>query len=196
MIDIVFPGRNEQGFVSTAQKLGYTGLVFVYDKKEELENAKLPRTNLEIKKALLAEPRKVHAYREKYFLIVKSSEQDQHVLEKTPPNIIFGLEALAEKDQLHQRTSGLNQVLCASAARNKVSIGFSFTDILTVQGFRRAQILGRVRQNIALCRKYKVKMVIASFAKNPTQMRNQQDLRSLFVLLGMHPKEAREALEW
>ena len=39
-------------------------------------------------------------------------------------------------------------------------------------------------QNIDLCRKYKVKMLIASFAKDPSGMKSPHDLISLFKVLG------------
>ena len=39
-------------------------------------------------------------------------------------------------------------------------------------------------------------MIIASFATNPYEMRGAKELESLGVALGMHPKEAKEALNW
>jgi RNase P/RNase MRP subunit p30 len=82
------------------------------------------------------------------------------------------------KDNYHQRNSGLNQVLLKLAKENKVAIGFSFKTILNETD------LGRIIQNIKLCRKYKVKMVILELEE-----RNEADVESLFKVLGMTGKE-------
>jgi RNase P/RNase MRP subunit p30 len=50
-------------------------------------------------------------------------------------------------------------------------------------------------QNIDFCRKYKIKTAIASFARNPYEMRGPRDLMSFGIVLGMHPKEANDSLD-
>lgn len=108
-------------------------------------------------------------------------------------DIITGLEKLEKSDSLHQRNSGFNQTLAKLSKKNKITIAFNFNDI--IESKNKAQIIGRMTQNIKLCRKYKVKMIIASFAKNKYQMRNPKDLMSLFILIGMTPKEAQNAFK-
>lgn len=113
-------------------------------------------------------------------------------MRKKDINLIMGLEKKAEKDSLHQRISGLNQVYCKIAVRNKTAITFNLQDVLNARD--KHIILGRIMQNIMLCRKYKVKMIIASFAKDKYGMRNPKDLMSLGISLGMTPKEAYGAV--
>ena len=86
------------------------------------------------------------------------------------------------KDKMHQRDSGLNQVLLKLAKQNNVAIGFSFKSLLNSK--TRVKDLGRIIQNIKLCRKYKVKIVIQEFEE-----RNKEDVNSLFKVLGMTAKE-------
>ena len=93
------------------------------------------------------------------------------------------------KDFMHQRNSGLNHVLCALAKENTVAIGFSFSAIL--RSPQREKLLGRMMQNILLCRKYKIPMVIGSFAKNHWEIRNEKDLQAFFMVLGMTGKEVQ-----
>ena len=88
-----------------------------------------------------------------------------------------------KKDFLHHRNSGLNQVLCKLAKENHVAIGFSFSSVLNEKN--RAQLIGRMMQNIRLCRKYKVKMVIGSFAKNKWEVRCEGDIQAFFKTIGM-----------
>jgi hypothetical protein len=192
MRDIVFPDKNEQEFFTLAKKLGYTEIVCVYTHIPQEVRAP---TGLKIRVAILAEPHKAFQLREQGRLtFVRCSNQDRAVLERGSADILFGAETTQPKDYLHQRGSGLNQVMCELARKNKVAIGFSFTDILAVQGSQRAQLLGRMMQNIRLCRKYKTAIVIGSFASEPWKMRSPHDLQSFFTLLGMHPAEAAQAL--
>lgn len=193
MFDIVIPNGNEDAFVATAKKLGYRGLIFAYASKQAADRAP-PVDGIIAKKAVLAEPRQARPLRQQGMLtLVHSSDQDRSILEQGAADVLFGLEHAQPKDYMHQRGAGLNQVLCALAHKNKTAIGFSVADILAAHGSERAKILGRMTQNIEVCRKYKVKIIIASFARDPWQMRSAHDLQSLFVTLGMHAAEAKTA---
>ena len=89
---------------------------------------------------------------------------------------------MSKKDFIHQRASGLNHILCKSAKDKGVMIGFSLSSILNTGD--KHKILGRMTQNIGSCRKCKVKMIIASFARDPFGMRSPHDLIGLFKVLG------------
>ncbi|QQG38683.1 MAG: hypothetical protein HYS32_03710 [Candidatus Woesearchaeota archaeon] len=110
--------------------------------------------------------------------------------ESKKTEIITNLENHEKKDYLNQKNSGLDQVLCKLAKKNKIAIAFNLPLILKNQ----PEILGRIKQNIKLCRKYKIPMVLVSFAKDYLDMRNPTDLISLGISLGMTQKEAKEAV--
>lgn len=202
MIDAVIPQNNEQAFLSIAEKLGYNSIILLYQ-----ENAKIPAIESKkiiVKIGILA----TKGGKTKKTTFLQSSEKDQQIIENNPPDVMYEFETKTDKDYIHQRASGLNQVLCKFAAKNNVVIAFSFAQLLNTVGTRpllnevqqgtarvRAQILGRIMQNIHLCRKYNVKTAIATFATQPHQMRAPKDLQALFVLLGMHPAEAKNAFE-
>jgi len=133
--------------------------------------------------------------KERGLKIVLGSKNNRQVIELKNVNILLSPEKGVRKDSLHYRNSGLNQVTCKLAKKNKIAIGFNFNDILITQGKERAMILGRMMQNVKLCRKYKLRMLIASFAKDKWQMRSKNDLISFGIVLGMHPKEAQKALQ-
>ncbi|MCX6707217.1 MAG: hypothetical protein NT001_03690, partial [Candidatus Woesearchaeota archaeon] len=82
---------------------------------------------------------------------------------------------------------------CAIADEKDKMIGFDFGQIISSSGHRRAVLLGRMMQNIRLCRKYKVKTAIASFANRPLNMRNRYDVSALFSMLGMGDKEIKDS---
>jgi RNase P/RNase MRP subunit p30 len=195
MIDIVFPEKNEQEFFEMAKKLGYTGLVLVYNSPAAAKSAPKAPAGLHVKSAVLSDARKAYQLRSQGTLtFVQCSDQDRAVLERGSADVLFGAEGTQPKDYMHQRGSGLNHVMCELARKNKVAIGFSFAKVLEAVGSQRAQLLGRISQNIILCRKYKVKAVIGSFAKDPWKMRSPHDLASFFTVLGMHPSESKKAL--
>lgn len=203
-IDLVLPKSNEKEFIEIADKLGISGICFIYkfkNKNDFLQNQdkvnKLQeKTEIKLSIGLIADSKNISkAKKLAKIVIYKSIGNDRHAIEKSKANVVFDLETIATKDSMHHRNSGLNQILCKLANKNNVMIGFSFSTILNEERMIRSQILGRLMQNIRLCRKYKVKTVIASFAEKPYDLRSCYDLKSVFISLGMHPKEAKDSLE-
>lgn len=190
-MDIVFPHKNEKEFIDIAAKLGTKKLYLIYPHQknikpyQEIIQRQQKNTRIKLLFGLIAEPQDIiKAKKLSNFVITRSSGTNQHTIEKLKPNLIFDLEQTTKKDPLHFRASGLNQVLCKSAQKNNVMIGFSFSSTLNSTRIQRAILLGRIAQNIALCKKYKVKTLFASFAKKPFEMRSLKDLTSLATILG------------
>lgn len=127
--------------------------------------------------------------------IVLGSANNRTVAETKKVDILLSPEKGVKKDSLHHRNSGLDTVICGLAKKNSIAIGFNFNDILTNEGTKRAEIIGRMMQNVWLCRKYKLRTVLGSFAKDKWQMRARTDLISFGITLGMHPAEAKKSLE-
>jgi hypothetical protein len=191
-VDIVFPDKNEDQLIARAQTLGIAELMLVYENPAQFFTRASP---IKIVNALLASPTSVEkAYAKTKQVFLRSSEKDLHTVEHTPPSVLFDLEASPRHDALHQRASGLNHILARQCAKQRVAVGFSLHAILSAGSERRAVLLGRISQNIGLCRKFKVPMRIGSFARTPGGMRNPADIAALFRTLGMHPSEAAAAL--
>jgi len=110
-------------------------------------------------------------------------------LENKNTKILVSAES-RERDSMHQRNSGLNQVLCKLAAKNKIIIGFSLSNIDSLE------MLGKVMQNIKLCKKYKVRMIFITLAKNKFELRDARDMIAFCRVLGMNPLEAKNALSY
>jgi len=185
-MEIVFPQDNEKEFIALAEKLNIKELCLVYslknkDKKQEITKLQL-KTKVKLKFGIIAEAKEIQKAKNiSKFVITSSSTNDQQTLEKHKPNLIFNLENSLQKDKLHYRNSGLNQVLCNLAHENKTTIGFSFSEILNSKN--KTRLLGRIIQNLKLCKKYKLNCILVSFAKKPFEMRNEQDLKSLLKIL-------------
>lgn len=189
MYDIVFPCNNEKEFIPMAIKLGYNGLCFVYGSVDEMNKNKKKFGDSKLKLLFGLSFKS----KEKVDVVaVKASNNSRDILERRKADIIYDFEKSSRSDYIHHRASGLNQVLCKLAKKNNVAVGFSVSSILNFS--KRPMLLGRIKQNIKLCRKYKVKMIIGSFSSEPYEMRSCFDVVSLFCLLGMHASEAKKAL--
>lgn len=119
---------------------------------------------------------------------------NRKLIESKKVKILISPHLRVKKDFMVFRSSGLNDVLCKLAKKNKVSIGFSFSEILNSSGIQRSEILSRMRQNVRLCGKYEVSMKIFSLAKEPYELRAKDALLCFGRVLGMKEKEIRIGL--
>lgn len=189
--DIVFPDGNEKEFLEIAETLGYSTIAFAYEK----QIPDLPKSKIKIVTILVADDKEIQKAKQNADLVlVKSSKNDRWVLEKSKSDILFGIEEAQRKDFMHHRASGLNQILCKIAKQKEKTIAFSFSSVLNSKSTRKAQIMGKIMQNVKFCRKYKVKTILASFAKTPYEMRAPNEMISFGIILGMHSKEAKDSL--
>jgi len=191
-IDLIFPSDNEKSFIDMAVELGIKGLCFVYKGKPKPIKPLQEGVSGRIKlfSASLKD-------RKSHLVIADALKQKdiRPVIERKKADIIFNLEAVGRKDFMHHRNSGLNQVLCKLMHEKKIVLGISFDTMLNAADAKRAAFLGRIKQNITFCRKYKVDIALASFASVPEHMRAYHDLVSLGVFLGFNEKEAKHALD-
>jgi len=118
-------------------------------------------------------------------IIIFSSDNDElnrKILEKEKINVLL-LNQTQRKDRFKQRDSGFNHVLAKIAKKNKIIIGINLDEILESKGEKKKEILSRIKQNIKLCNKQKLKIdFIALKEKNK---RDVYDLKALGLVLGM-----------
>ena len=203
--DIVIPDKNEKEFIDIAKKLGYNAICFLYNNtKQDLSKIKSISSDRvkvysgfyadKINKAII-KSNKQNAKKSIFdFSASISPENPREIIEKRLSNIIFSLESQPGYDFLHQRNSGFNHILAKLAEKNNISIGFSLSSMLDKR--KRHEIMGRIMQNIMLCKKYNVNIVIASLAEEPYQMKAPKELISLFSELNLNPKQAKQALSY
>ncbi|MEM4245288.1 MAG: RNase P subunit p30 family protein [Candidatus Nanoarchaeia archaeon] len=127
-------------------------------------------------------------------VVVLGSHLNRDAVSNRKVDILLSPHSGVSHDYLSSRNSGLNEVLCKLAKKNDVAVGFSFSEILNAERLDRSLILGRVMQNVMLCRKFKVPMVLGSFAFEKSEMRPPKDLISFGMSIGMTPGEAKKAL--
>ncbi|MDP3916678.1 MAG: RNase P subunit p30 family protein [Nanoarchaeota archaeon] len=111
-------------------------------------------------------------------------------------DIVMNPEIKTDRDKIHYRKSGMNQVFAKLAKEKDIAVGFGFSFILNADSIKRSEILGKMRQNVRICRKAKCKMIVCSYANDYREMRGAKDLLSFARIIGMTPGEAKKALEW
>jgi len=125
------------------------------------------------KKKIKENPRKV---------VIFSSDDDElnkKILEKEKIHILL-LNLSSRKDRMKQRDSGFNHVLAKLAKKKNTSLGINLDEIINSKPKEKSEILARVRQNIKLCNKNKLKMKFI-----PSEKRDRYNLKSLGLVLGM-----------
>lgn len=191
MIDIVFPEQNEEEFVKMAERLGYTSLCFFYKEMKQVYKTHIEHLQAKTKIRLYTASSESRQIRPD--IIMMKATDPRQFLEMRNIDMVFGMENTNERDSIIQKKSGLNHILCSIAKEKDKMIGFDFGQLISSSGHRRAVLTGRMMQNIRLCRKYKVKTAIASFAHSPLKMRNRYDVAALFSMLGMGDKEIKDS---
>ena len=181
MIDFVFPEGNEQKFIQTAKRLGYSEICFVYSMKD----FKKTQGDIKIYTAIAESEKFDKAKQRADFVITKAADNARAAVERGKTDFIYGFEEGTKKDFIHYRNSGLNQVLCKLMKEKNVSYFLSITHILHSND---PQFLGRAMQNIRLCRKFGVKIQFGSFATDPLEMKGANDVKSLMKVLGLSPQ--------
>jgi RNase P/RNase MRP subunit p30 len=190
--DIVIPQGNEKELISMAKRLGYGSILLLYDFDSYISDKKALKVSefgINIRIGVLTDNRTVFRAREKLgkygsqkpFIAASGPLDLLEVLEQSKADLVFGLENSSRKDFMHQRASGLNHTISKLARDKNIIIGFSLNQILKFND--PSVILGRISQNIRICRKYNVKTIFASFAKDPFMMRGPKDLATFFKFL-------------
>jgi RNase P/RNase MRP subunit p30 len=129
--------------------------------------------------------------KEKKPVIVKAQDPEfnRKILEYGKFDILLSIEKSESKKSLRQIHSGFNHVLAAIAHKNNVALGIDLKELQNLPLKEQAERLSKLMQNIELCRKDKVRIV----------MFNSQDKRNAFnflIALGASTAQAKEAISF
>lgn len=197
-----FIGKKNKTIVKEAKALGFDHVYFVKEvsaiseiKKEKSQknyDAVLIKTSsVDMLRRMVD---KASNFIPLIFVLGMNDKINRASLENKKVKALVSPEYERNHDWSNYRNSGLNQVLCKIARDNNKAVIINFKDILFRRGHERAILLGRIMQNIRLCRKYKVKLRIGSFASRKEEMRAAPDLNSFCAAIGMNTTQVKEAL--
>ena len=156
MNDIVFPLGDETKFDLTSKKL-------------DLELLKIYKTG----------QKNIFSSKDNKFILANSS--DRSIIESKKINAISEFETEDEKDSHHYRRSGIDQVKAKIMKKRNIEYVVSFNQIL--KSSKQPMLMGRISQNLEICRKYRVSYRICSCARSAEELRSIHDLNSLLKLL-------------
>lgn len=125
--------------------------------------------------------------KEEIIVKAKDEEFNRKILENKDVNVLLSPE-LTGKDKLKQRGSGLNEVLCRIASKNKVKIGINIKDLTNATEKDKATLVSRIIQNIKLCKKAGTEIKLFGDY-------NKKDAFSFLLTLGASTKQAKQATE-
>ncbi len=170
----------ETKFIEFAVNLGYKALNLLYSTKEvtKLSSDYLKKlkndSNLDLKVYAFFDSGKNP--KKGFFDGVVELCTMKKVVSKTSTHVV-GVEYTDEKDGLHQRRSGLNHVILADFKKRGVVVLFDYGSLRNLSEKKKATILGRMRQNISLCKKNKIEYSFVSLAKEILEMKDKKDVK-------------------
>jgi len=107
---------------------------------------------------------------------------NRKVLEKEKIDVLL-INQKGRKDSSKQRNSGFNHILAKIAKKNNVSIGINLNEIIDSNSRKsKAEIIGRIIQNIKICKKNRLDM---EFIIRKNKKINLQNIKSFGLILGM-----------
>ncbi|MFT4304427.1 MAG: hypothetical protein ACMXYG_07710 [Candidatus Woesearchaeota archaeon] len=107
-----------------------------------------------------------HAKKLVDFVVVPAIQNLRELIEKNRNIYVYGVENSEGYDFMHFRNSRINHVLARSASQNKIHFLFNFSDFLNLSDKNKVILLGRLKQNLSIYKKYKIKFQIMSFISN------------------------------
>jgi hypothetical protein len=176
--DVVIPNNNEQQLIDRAIKLGYSELVLLTrDINYKYENSlfKIRKAYLLKNTSELQRARKMFDF---VFAIAERGFFEQEV------DFIIKAELSDRRDSFHYRSTSLNQVHAKLTKEKDSCIVFNFDILLNSDNRTRQLLLGRMFQNAALVKKYRLKSAVFTLASTPEGMRSRTILDALGNVLG------------
>ncbi len=124
-----------------------------------------------------------------------SSSRVRSVAECWEIDILCYPEKGAEKDFLDYKNSGMDHTIARLMAERFIALEINFSEILNSYGILRSQVIGRMRQNLILAKKYSVPVILVSGAREKYDMRSPRELIAIGMSTGMKEEDAKKALE-
>ncbi len=189
-------------FTSRARLLGYKGICITeyFQSKEQMEELKekceeiSEKIGIEIFVGFQARNTKelaklVPIRREYDVLLVKGGDLGLNRKAVETPEVDILLHP-----EFERRDSGFNHTMAKLAKENNVVVEINFREILLSSKNTRSHIIHNISENVKLCKKFHVPVVICSGAISHLQMKDPKVLISMGTLLGLELKEAKKSM--
>ncbi len=105
------------------------------------------------------------------------------LVEKGRIDFLVNIESSGGREHTHYRRSNFNQVIARICKEKNVTYLVDFSRIKSLEGIKRAVLLGRIMQNNKICKKEKVSVEVKSFAGKLDELVNSDCLSALHKIL-------------
>jgi len=165
---------NETELIAMAEKLGFRELILLHEHKKPLGSV-LSSAKMKIHQAaLISTLNEISGINHEIMVFAPAQRE---FFESRRVEFVIDAEADSGKDLFFQRRAGLDEAMCKLAKEKTKTLVFDLRLLCDNAA------LGRMMQNARLCRKYKLKTIVATFASSPFQMRAPKDLEGFSRML-------------
>ena len=119
---------------------------------------------------------------------------NRRAVESLKIDYLVSPERGVKKDSLKQRDSGINHVVAKMAAEKGIVVVVDFAEVAGLKGKDKALRLGRVIQNVKICRKAGCKIKIASLASSENGLVDEKGRKSIGESFGMSSSQVRDSV--
>jgi RNase P/RNase MRP subunit p30 len=172
MQEFVIVNENEKELISRALELGWDSIVLLYKYSKDLV---LPKISSDFVKVGVFLDKEILNKDFSGFEFVVALGTRFSKLPKGVTHVIFN-EFEDEKDFIHQRRSGLNHVFLKDY-KGKILIGYN------IHPNRQTAVIGRMMQNVKLCKKFKVEISLCSLTSGSINLRHVGDVNAFMRVL-------------
>ncbi|MFH1721468.1 MAG: RNase P subunit p30 family protein [Candidatus Altiarchaeota archaeon] len=211
--DLNVSGKEIQNTISTAQTLGFTGIC-VGEKFSDLNRFKdqkkefsvlQKKSPIEILIGACIEIRTEGEIQKKarnafdcgadlVFFKPKNVDENRLASECWEIDVLSPPHDTSARDFMNQREAGIDKVCAKNMAERSIALEVSLAQILDSNGRKRAELLGRISQNLKVAKKYKTQVIFTSGAIDPLGMRSPQDFSAILKVLGADEKQAKDII--
>ncbi len=178
-----FVGKKSKKKEELFKKLGFDRVIYVTEIKglnffsnpKKGEACLIVSDNLESLRRLIDKSSNFFNY---ILVLGTNDEINREALQHRKVFALVAPEYNRKEDALSQRNSGLNHVLCRIAFNNNKLIVFRYSDLLNKDVKEKSILLGRLSQNLLLCRKYKVNYSLLNFSSSTKNLLDYSKLKT------------------
>ena len=121
---------------------------------------------------------------------------NRRAVESLKINYLVSPEKGNKKDNLKQRDSGINHVVAKIAKEKGIVFVVDMSEVAGLKDKEKVLRLGRIIQNIKICRKVGCGIKIASLTRNKKNIIDERGRKSFGVSLGMSSVQSVDAVQF
>ncbi|MFH0711521.1 MAG: hypothetical protein V1889_00150 [archaeon] len=121
---------------------------------------------------------------------------NRRIVETLRIDYLISPERGTKSDTLKQRDSGINHVVAKIAKEKNILVVVDMSEVGKLNGKEKALRLGRIIQNVKVCRKAGCRIGIASLGLSESEVIDEKGRKAFGTSLGMSSKQIAESVEF